>query len=261
MKTVLMFITLVFTSMNLHAEIIGKVINYTDGETSMNGYIAYDDSIKGQRPGILVVHEWWGHNQYARQRARMLAEQGYVALAVDMYGEGLQADHPKDAMKFSGQINSNFPIAESRFGAAMTVLKQQAMVDNEKLAAAGYCFGGGMVLQLARNGLDVDLVAVFHGSLNSNKPAQKGQIKAKVLVFNGEDDPMVKPEHIDTFKQEMNRANVDYLFFNYPGAKHAFTNPGADELGRKFNLPLAYNKKADRHSWAEFLQYLERAFK
>lgn len=261
MNKLLMFITLAFISMNLQARVIGKAIDYTDGKTSMQGYIAYDDSVKGQRPGIIVVHEWWGHNEYARQRARMLAEQGYVALAVDMYGDGLQAEHPQDAMKFSGQLNSNFSMAESRFDAAMTVLKQQAMVDNDKLAAAGYCFGGGTVLQLARNGLDVDVVAVFHGSLASAKPAQKGQVKAKVLVFNGEDDPMVKPEQIQAFKQEMTQAKVDYKFFNYAGAKHAFTNPGADELGRKFNLPLAYNKKADKRSWSEFIRTLERTFK
>lgn len=261
MKTALIFMVLILSSINAQAEIIGKTIDYSDGETNMKGYIAYDDSVKGSRPGILVVHEWWGHNEYARQRARMLAEQGYVALAVDMYGEGMQVDHPKDAMKFSGQLTANFPMAESRLAAAMTLLKQQVMVDNEKLAAAGYCFGGGVVLQVARNGLDVDVAAVFHGSLITRKPAQKGQVKAKVLVFNGEDDPMVKPEHIAGFKKEMKTAKVDYQFFNYPGAKHAFTNPAADDLGKKFGIPLAYNKRADEHSWAEFLQHLEREFK
>lgn len=261
MKTAIMFIGLALASISVQAEIIGKTINYTDGETSMHGYIAYDDSAKGQRPGVLVVHEWWGHNEYVRQRARMLAEQGYVALAVDMYGEGLQLDHPKDAMKFSKQLSTNFPITKSRFDAAMILLKQQSNVDKEKLAAAGYCFGGGTVLQLARSGLDVDVAAVFHGSLITSKPAQKDQVKAKVLVFNGDDDPMVKPEHINAFKQEMRNANVDYKFFSYPGAKHAFTNPVADKMASKFNLPLAYNEKADKHSWAEFLKALEQSFK
>lgn len=261
MKTTLMFMALLLSSLSAQAKVVGKTISYTDGETSMQGYIAYDDSTRGQRPGILVVHEWWGHNEYARRRARMLAELGYVALAVDMYGDGIQVDHPQDAMKFSQQLTANFPMARSRFDAAMTLLKQQANVDNEKLAAAGYCFGGSIVLQLARSGLDVDVAAVFHGSLLTRKPAQKGQVHAKLLVFNGDDDPMVKPAHIDAFKQEMSRANVDYKFFSYPGAKHAFTNPAADELGSKFSLPLAYNKQADKHSWAEFIKTLEQSFK
>ena len=261
MKTALISIALILTSISVQAEIIGKTISYSDGETTMKGYIAYDDSVKGQMPGILVVHEWWGHNEYVRKRARMLAEQGYVALAVDMYGDGTQADHPEDAMKFSQQLMSNFPVAESRFNAALTLLKQQANVDNNKLAAAGYCFGGGTVLQLTRSGLDVKVAAVFHGSLHTRKPAQKGQVKAKLLVFNGDDDPMVKPEHIEGFKQEMKNADVDYRFFSYPGAKHAFTNPAADGLGKKFSLPLAYNEKADKQSWAEFLKTLKQSFK
>ena len=261
MKTAFMFIALALLSINTQAEIIGKTISYTDGETQMKGYIAYDDTVRGQRPGVLVVHEWWGHNEYARQRARMLAEQGYVAMAVDMYGDGIQAEHPEDAMKFSKQLMTNFPVAESRFNAALMLLKQQANVDNEKLAAAGYCFGGSTVLQLARSGLDVDVAGVFHGSLLSRKPAQKNAVKAKLLVFNGDEDPMVKPDHIEGFKREMKSADVDYKFYSYPGAKHAFTNPAADELGSKFGLPLAYNETADKESWAVFLNALKQAFK
>jgi len=261
MKTAIMLFGLALVSFCAQAEIIGKAINYTDGETNMKGYIAYDDSAKGQRPGILVVHEWWGHNEYARQRARMLAEQGYVALAVDMYGDGLELDHPKDAMKFSKQLKTNFPVTKSRFNAAMKLLKQQSNVDKEKLAAAGYCFGGGTVLQLARSGLDVDVAAVFHGSLTTSTPAQINQVKAKILVFNGDQDPMVKAEHISAFKQEMKNANVDYEFFSYPDARHAFTNPVADKMASKFNLPLAYNEKADKHSWSEFIKALEKSFK
>lgn len=261
MRTILTLIMLMLISIGAQAEIVSKTVSYSDGETQMKGYIAYDDSFKGQMPGVIVVHEWWGHNEYARHRARMLAEQGYVALAVDMYGDGVQADHPEDAMKFSRQLMENFPVAESRFNAGLTLLRQQVNVDIKKLAAAGYCFGGSTVLQLARQGLDVDVAAVFHGSLLTRKPAQTNQVKARVLVFNGDEDPMVKPEHISGFKREMSQAKVDYQFVSYPGAKHAFTNPSADELGSKFSLPLGYNKNADQQSWSAFMQALKQAFK
>jgi dienelactone hydrolase len=203
------------------------------------------------------VHEWWGHDDYARKRARMLAELGYTALALDMYGDGKQAHHPDDAGKFSGEVRKNMPMAEARFKAAMELLKSQPSVADDDIAAIGYCFGGGVVLEMARRGLDLDGVASFHGSLGTSSPAQKGQMKTQVLVLNGEADPFTKPEQIDAFKQEMQNAGVDYQFINYPKAKHSFTNPEATSYGKQFNMPLEYNAEADKQSWAE----LQRFFK
>lgn len=242
---------------SLHAEVVSKAIDYSDGETNMKGYVTYDDRIKGKRPGIIVVHEWWGHNDYAKKRARMLAELGYSAIALDMYGNGKTASHPKDAGMFSGEVKKNMAVAEKRFMAAYKVLQKQANVDAAKISAIGYCFGGGIVLEMARRGVDLDGVVSFHGSLGSKSPAQKGKVKAKVLVLNGEADPFVKAQSITNFKKEMKAAKVDYKFINYPGAKHAFTNPDADKFGAKFKIPLAYHADADMQSWQEMQQFLK----
>jgi dienelactone hydrolase len=209
---------------------------------------------------VLVVHEWWGLNDYARKRAEMLAAQGYTALAVDMYGGGRQASHPEDAARFSGEVKKNMGAATLRFIAADNFLKSQPTVNPNQISAIGYCFGGGIVLEMARRGVDLDLVASFHGSLGTDLPAEPGDIKTRVLVYNGADDPFVKPEQIQAFKDEMNQAGVDYSFTSYPGAKHSFTNPGADKFGKEFNLPLAYNKQADEKSWNSLLQELKQIY-
>jgi len=261
MKRQLLGILMIFASLTTaQAAVKGEEVSYKQGETIMKGYLAYDDRIKGKRPGMLVVHEWWGLNDYARKRADMLAALGYTALAVDMYGDGKTADHPDDAGKFAGEVKKNMPVARARFLAAREVLMKQASVDDTKIAAIGYCFGGGMVLEMARAGMDLDGVASFHGSLGTSTPAEPGKVKTHVLVLNGADDPFVKPESIDAFKKEMEAAGVDYQFINYPGARHAFTNPGADANGKKFNLPLAYNAEADKQSWAELQKFLEHIF-
>ena len=241
-----------------HADVVGEAVEYRAGDVTLNGYIAWDDAIKGQRPGILVVHEWWGHNEYVRRRARMLAEEGFTALAVDMYGGGKLAQHPKDAGRFAGEVRNNMTQAEARFKAAMEVLAGHETVGGQSISAIGYCFGGGMVLAMARRGLDLDVAASFHGSLATDSPAEKGTVKARLFVANGADDPLVKPEHVDAFRAEMDRADVVYRFIDYPGAKHAFTNPDADRYGKEFGLPLAYNKEADSASWDELLRWLRR---
>jgi dienelactone hydrolase len=242
-------------------ELQRQEVQYRSGDTVLKGYLAYDDSIQGRRPGILVVHEWWGHNAYARKRAQMLAELGYTALAVDMYGEGKQADHPGDAGKFAGEVKKNLPLAKARFLAAMELLQQHPTVDPTRIAAIGYCFGGGIVLEMARAGIDLDGVVSFHGSLGTANPAVPGVVKAKVLVFNGADDPFVKPEHITGFKQEMKAAGVSYRFINYPGVKHSFTNPDADSFGKRFSLPLAYDRDADMQSWQTMQEFFDELFK
>lgn len=254
------FLVLVFHTCSVYASVVGKEVEYQANGVTMKGYLAYDDARKGKRPGVLVVHEWWGHNEYARKRARMLAELGYTALAVDMYGDGKTAAHPKDAGAFAGEVKKNMDMATARFQAARTLLARHEMVDSKHIAAIGYCFGGGIVLEMARRGLDLDAVVSFHGSLGTQSPAQPGQVKAKVLVCNGEADPFVKPEQITALKKEMKNAKVDFKFESYPDAKHAFTNPAATEKGKKFNIPLAYNEAADKKSWLDMKSFLNKAF-
>lgn len=242
------------------AEIKTEIISYAVGETQMTGYLAYDDAFNGPRPGVLVVHEWWGQNDYARQRADMLAKLGYTAFALDMYGDGKVADHPDTAKAFMQAVVSNLPEAERRFAAARAVLERQPNVDEEHIAAIGYCFGGGMVLHMARAGMDLDGVVSFHGSLGTETPAQPGDIRAGILVLTGEDDPMVPPEQVQAFEREMSAANAQYELASYSDTQHGFTNPRADELGQRFNMPLAYNAQADAASWDRMRSFLETVF-
>ncbi len=253
-----LFLTL---STAAQAAVQGREVDYRAGGTTLKGYLAVDDATGDKRPGVLVVHEWWGHNAYARHRAEMLAALGYVALAVDMYGEGKQAAHPEDAGRFSGEIKKNLPLARERFLAALELLKKEPTVDPERIAAIGYCFGGGIVLEMARSGVDLKGVASFHGSLATDHPARPGKVKAKVLVLNGADDTFVTAEQIVAFKKEMEQAGIDYRFVNYPGARHSFTNPKADEFGKTFNLPLAYDARADAESWQAMEEFLREIFR
>ncbi len=243
------------------SNLITEDIEYQVDDTKLNGYLAYDSSIDKKRPGILVVHEWWGHNEYARSRVEMLAELGYVAFAVDMYGDGKLAQHPEDAGKFMNQVTKNMPLAEKRLAAALKVLNQQAVTDSSKTAAIGYCFGGGMVLHLARIGADIDGVVSFHGSLETQTPAKKDTVKARVLVLHGEEDSFIPPEQVDAFIEEMQNAGVKYEFIEYPNVKHSFTNPQADEFSEKFNLSaLEYNQHADEDSWRRMQMFFDQIF-
>lgn len=242
----------------MSGKVKGQEISYAGGGVAMKGYLASDPKRSTPGPGILVVHEWWGHNAYARRRADMLAALGYTALAVDMYGDGRTAAHPKDAMQMSGAVMKNFDSARARFEAALALLRQQPNVDPARIAAIGYCFGGGVVLNMARVGVDLRAVVSFHGSLGAARPARKGGIKARLLVLNGADDGFTKAG-VAPFKKEMADAGADLTFVDYPGAVHAFTNPGATELGQKFNLPLAYNADADQKSWAAMLAFLKKS--
>ncbi len=244
-----------------YAKVVGKNVEYTAQGVVLKGYLAYNSGVKGKGPGILVVHEWWGLNDYTRRRARMLAELGYTALALDMYGEGKQAKHPDDAGKFASETMKNFDVAKARFTAAEDFLKRQPTVDPNQVAAIGYCFGGGVVLNMARQGADLKGVVSFHGSLAAVKPAEPGAIKAKILVLQGGDDKMTTPEQVEAFKEEMKKAGADYQFVVYPGAMHSFTNPDATALGKKFNIPIAYNADADKKSWDEMKKFLDMIFK
>lgn len=243
------------------AKVTGREVEYRAGDTVLKGYLARNTAVKGNQPAILVVHEWWGHNEYARKRARMLAEQGYVALAVDMFGNGKIAQHPDDAGKFAGEVMKNKEIGEARFNAALAFIKQQPQVDTGRIAAIGYCFGGGVVLHMARQGGDLKGVVSFHGSLATTTPAAVGTVKARVLVFNGEADKMIPAEQVVSFKDEMTKAGASFRYVGYPGVMHSFTNPDADRYAKKFSLPLAYDKKADRDSWSQTLAFFKEIFR
>ncbi|ULC58168.1 dienelactone hydrolase family protein [Flaviramulus sp. BrNp1-15] len=240
-------------------EIKGEEVIYSTDTTQMKGYIVYDKNLKTKRPGIIVVHEWWGHNDYTRERANMLADLGYTAIAIDMYGDGKQADHPGDAGKFSGMVMKNIDMAKARFDAALEVLKNNPSVDSTQIAAVGYCFGGSVVLTMANAGKDLDAVAAFHSGVQLPIMPNKN-LKAKVLVANGADDPFVSPESVVNFKKAMDSINADYTYVAYPGAKHAYTSKGADALGKKFELPLEYNAEADAKSWEALQELLNKTF-
>jgi len=257
---ILLISVTIFQVTPVKAEVISEVVNYQIEGQSFTGYLSYDDAITGKRPGVLVVHEWWGHNAYARRRAEMLAAMGYTAFALDMYGSGKLAEHPDDAQKFMQATIANMKVAEARFNAAKQLLQKHPSVESNKIAAIGYCFGGGTVLHMARQGTDLAGVVSFHGSLATKTPAQAGQVKANILVFNGADDTFVTAEQIDGLKQEMKTAGAHLEFINYPGVKHSFTNPEADDFGKRFNMPLVYNAEADKDSWQRMQVFLEQVF-
>jgi len=241
--------------------IVTKEVSYTADGTTLKGFLAYDENKEGARPGVIVVHEWWGHNQYARKRAAMLAELGYIALAIDMYGDGKQANHPDDAGKFAMVVMQNMSTAKARFDAGVKLLKEQPQTDPTKVAAIGYCFGGGVVLRMAVAGDDLTGVVSFHGSLPTDSVSNPKEVTAKLLVCNGADDKFTSAEQIDAFKKAMVDAGINFKFVNYPGAVHSFTNPDADSLGKKFSMPLAYNKQADEQSWADMKEFFKEIFK
>jgi len=247
-------------SVLLEPSIVGVEVSYATDSTNMEGFIAYDENLSGQRPGILVVHEWWGHDDYVRNRARQLAEMGYVALAVDMYGDGQQAEHPEDAGKFSAKVFSDLDEAKAKFSKAIETLKANENVDPDKIAAIGYCFGGTVILNMANAGYDLDAVVAFHSGLSFPILPDSGSVIARILVCNGADDPFVQPEQIETFKTMMQEAGADFNYIAYEGVVHSFTNPAATERGIKFELPLAYNAEADSASWREMKKLLDEVF-
>lgn len=239
-----------------------EAVTYKDGDTVMKGYIVYDDASKAQRPGIIVVHEWWGITKHIHAEARKFANEGYTAFIADMYGDGKTADNPKDAGTLAGSVRKNPVAMQSRFKAAKDTLSKHATVDASRIGAAGYCFGGSVVLDMARAGLDVKGVAAFHASLGASaSTAVAGKVNSKILVQNGGADPSIKPESVEAFKKEMTSAKVDYRYIVYPGAVHAFTNPEATEKGKRFKLPLAYDPVADKQSGAEASKFFSAVFK
>ena len=234
-------------------------VTYTlDGKT-FKGYVVFDSNKQDKRPGVLVVHEWWGLNEYPRKRAKQLAELGYIAMAVDMYGDGKTADDPQTAQELATPFYKDLQLAKTRLDAALNKLKEYKQVDTANIAAIGYCYGGFVVLNAAKLGADLKGVVSFHGNL-SGVPVNKQLLKAKILVCHGAADQFVKQTEVDAFKHSMDSAGVDYSFKAYPNATHAFTNPAATEKGKKFNMPIEYNAAADTASWNDMKDFLNRIF-
>jgi len=236
------------------AEIVTKSIDYKHGGTELRGYLAYDDAVKGKRPGVLLVHEWWGLNDYAKQRARQLAEQGFVAFALDMYGKDVLAEDRAEAAKMSSEYKGK-PIIRERAKAGYDVLAKQELVDGNKIAAIGYCFGGTTVLELAYSGTDLVGVVSFHGGLVAPKPGDK--FKAKILALHGADDPFVPGDLVNEFERGMRESGADWQLIVYGDAIHTFTNPKA---GSDKSTGSAYNERADKRSWKHMKEFFEEIF-
>ena len=245
------------------ANIQSQEISYSSGGVEMSGYIAWDADIGWERPGVLLVHEWWGNNEYARRRANMLAELGYTGMAVDLYGGGKIADNPDEAGGLMNDLLSDLGVVRSRFNAALDQLQEHHSTDAEKMAAIGYCMGGGIVLHMARYGADLKAVASFHGALPLAIAAEGegGEVNARLAVYHGEDDVFFSPEEVAAFHAEVDKTDADCLFVALPGALHGFSNPIATANGEKYGIPLRYNEWADTASWAHMQLVLQSAFR
>ncbi len=236
-----------------------ETVTYTGGSVTMNGFVAYIDSSSAKRPVVLIVHEWWGLNDYSRNRAKQLADLGYLAFAIDLYGNGKTAETPDEAGALATPFYKDPQLAKARFDAALAKIKTYPQADTNNIAAIGYCFGGGMVLNMARLGEDLKGVVSFHGSL-MGVPADKKTLKADILVCHGEADQFVKPEEVAAFKKELDAIGASYTFKSYAGATHAFSNPDATAKGKKYAMPIAYNAAADTASFKEMISFFGKVF-
>lgn len=239
-----------------NAAVKEEPVTYKDGDTTLKGFIVYDDASTAKRPGLIMVHEWWGITPHMHNQAKLFVQQGYTVLIADMYGDAKTADNPKDAGALSGGVMKDPAVMQSRFKAGQALLAKQATVNPQKIGAVGYCFGGAVVLNMARTGDDLVAVTGFHASLGLNTPAPApGAVKAKILILNGADDPFVKREQYETLKKDLDTAKTDYKIIEYPGAVHAFTNPEATALGEKFKLPLKYDAKVNEQAEGEAAKF------
>jgi dienelactone hydrolase len=236
-----------------------ETVTYIADGTLLRGYIAYDQNLKGKRPAVLVVHEWWGLNDYARMRVRKLAELGYIAMAADIFGDGKVAANPQEAQDLTKPFYQNPGLAKTRLDAAIKKIMEYAETDPSNVAAIGYCFGGSVVLNSAKLGSALKGVVSFHGGL-AGTPADKNLLKAKILVCHGGSDKFVSQKDIDSFKHQLDSIGANYSFKVYPNATHAFTNPDATETGKKFSMPIEYNAEADKNSWNDMKDFFNNLF-
>jgi dienelactone hydrolase len=257
MKTTTLALAAVLIAGSASAAIKTETVKYKAGDTQLVGYLAYDDAAKDKRPGVIVVHEWWGLNDYAKKRAEQLAREGYVGFALDMYGDGKVTDHPEEAGPWASAVRGQAGVAKQRFMAAYDLFKANPHVDSSRLAAIGYCFGGAVVLSMAEEGADLRGVASFHGALPQEPVAPGTALKAKFLIAHGADDSLIPADQVNTFVANLKAANADFQFIQYSGARHAFTNPDAGRYGMQ---PLAYNEAADRRSWQALRDFFDEIF-
>ena len=240
------------------AQIHTETIEYKQGDTVLEGYLAYDASIKGQRPGVLIVHQWKGLTDYEKKRAEMLARLGYTAFALDIYGKGIRPQSSQEAGAQAGKYKSNRDLLRARAQAGLAVLQKHELTDPKRVAAIGYCFGGTTVIELARSGADIAGVVSFHGGLDSPRPEDGKNIKCKVLALQGADDPFVPAKDLAAFEDEMRQAKVDWQLVKYGGAVHSFTDWNAGDNPQQ---GAAYNEKADRRSWEAMKQFFAEILK
>jgi dienelactone hydrolase len=256
MKKSFLAIYILWIATAVNAEVVSQNVEYKHKDTVLEGYLAYDDTAKGKRPGVLVVHEWWGLNDYVRTRVDKLAKLGYVAFALDMYGKGIWTDQASKAQELSGHLQGK-PILRQRARAGLEILRKNERVDPTKIAAIGYCFGGTTVLELAYSGADIAGVVSFHGGLTTPKAEDMSRIKAKILVLHGANDAFIPPEKIAAFQEGVGKAGADWQMIYYGGAVHSFTNPAAD---KKNINGLAYNPSADERSWKHMQLFFDEIF-
>jgi dienelactone hydrolase len=247
-RSVIAMAAAILTAGPVAAAVVTKVVDYEYEGAKLKGFLAYDDATKDKRPGVLVVHEWWGLNDYARERCKKLAELGYVAFAVDMYGDGKSVEHPDDARKMATAVRENVKTWRGRAAAGLKQLTSQPNVDATKIAAIGYCFGGSTCLQLAYSGADLKAVATFHAALPTPTPEEAKAVKAKLYIAHGGDDAFVPEKSVAAFKEALDKAKVEYKFESFPGVVHSFTVPGADKIGMK---GMKYDKAAHEKSRKE----------
>ncbi len=250
MKHMLLAISILALAASANAKVVSKPVEYSQNGAVLEGYLAYDDAAQGKRPGVLVVHEWWGLNDYVRSRVDKLARLGYVAFALDMYGKGIWTTNPAEAQDLSGHLMGT-PLMRERARAGLDILRNNSRVNPKKIAAIGYCFGGTTVLELAYSGADLAGVVTFHGGLTAAKAEDLSRIKARFLICHGADDGFISAEAINAFQEGMRKSGVDWQMIFFGGAVHGFTNPAADKYGIK---GLAYNKLADERSW-HYMQF------
>ncbi|MBI5181115.1 MAG: dienelactone hydrolase family protein [Nitrospirae bacterium] len=242
----------------MRAEVRTEVVEYKQGDAVLEGYLAYDDAVKGKRPSVLIVHEWMGVNPYVKKRAEQLARLGYIAFAADIYGKGVRPKNSDEAAAESKKYKTDRQLMRARVNAGLALLKNHKLADTKRTAAIGYCFGGTTVLELGRSGADVAGIVSFHGGLDSLNPNDAKNIKGKVLALHGGDDPFVPAEQVAAFQDEMRKAGVDWNMVIYGGAVHSFTNP---DSGNDNSKGAAYNEKADKRSWEDMRQFFSEIFK
>ncbi|MBF0473673.1 MAG: dienelactone hydrolase family protein [Nitrospirae bacterium] len=254
---VIAVLTVVSLNVKAEAVVITELVEYTQGGTQLEGYLAYDNASDKKRPGILVIHEWTGINQNIKQKTEALAKMGYVAFAADIYGKGIRPANNEDAAKQSGIYRTDRALMRARAKAALETLIKQRFTDKTKMAAIGFCFGGTTALELARSGADLRGVVSFHGGLDTPNPKDASLIKGRILILHGADDPYVDAKQIAAFQDEMRSAKVDWEMVYYSGAVHSFTNPFA---GNDNSKGAAYNETASQRSWLAMQRFFNDIF-